>query len=66
MGKPGKKSRLHWWIILGMILGALAGTYVHYSEYEEAHQEAIEKVLHQEAPDFARQGEKEKTEDPPG
>ena len=40
-----KKSRLHWWIILGMILGALAGTAVYFTQYAKARAAAEVEVL---------------------
>ena len=36
-----KRSRLHWWIIGGMIAGALAGSALYYSEFDAAAQSVI-------------------------
>ena len=40
-----KKSYLHWWIIGGMILGALVGTWVHSTAYQESLELARKQVL---------------------
>ncbi len=44
MNTSEKKSRLHWWIILGMAAGAVIGSVVHYSTVERAERQVVEDV----------------------
>lgn len=45
MGTSEKKSRLHWWIILGMGVGALVGSVVYYSTVERAERLVVEDAM---------------------
>ena len=39
------KLKLHWWILIGIVVGALAGTAVHRSYYPTISQQAREDVF---------------------
>lgn len=44
MGASENKSRLHWWIILGMAVGIVVGSIVHYSSRELAERLVVEEA----------------------
>ena len=48
-----RKSRLHWWILLGILVGSVVGTFLNATSYPEIAREAREIVFDGESYDAA-------------
>ncbi len=48
MSEKETKSRLHWWIILGMLVGAVMGTFVHFRHFAASEEAAKVELFGQE------------------